>query len=84
MAADLPHFDYDQLSDNVRSFVRTALRDEATVANVLTFAQGEEFVQKLTSLAVSESRKMLQPYLQRVEEIVEGLEKDAAAVQTAG
>jgi hypothetical protein len=79
MDAALPHFDYDQLSDNVRSFVRATLRDEATVANALTFAQGEELVQKLTSIAISESRKVPQPYLERVEEIVEGLEKAAVA-----
>ncbi|MCS4089384.1 hypothetical protein [Rhizobium sp. BK176] len=78
MSAEIPHFDYDQLSDNVRFFVRTTLHDEANVANALTFAQGEALVQKLTSAAVSEARKMLQPYLERVEGIVESLETAAA------
>ncbi|MCV9964956.1 hypothetical protein OIU34_23970 [Pararhizobium sp. BT-229] len=75
MATELEHFDYDQFSDNVRSSIRFALRDEQVVANALTFAQGEALVQKLTSIASAEARKMLQPYLAGIEEIVEKLEK---------
>lgn len=75
MSTDIPHFDYDQYCDNVRSFIRFALRDEEAVANTLTFAQGEALVQKLASIASSEARKMLQPYLEGVEAIVETLEK---------
>ncbi len=74
MSTDIPHFDYDQYCDNVRISIRVALRDEETVANALTFAQGEALVTKLTSIASSEARRMLQPYLAGVEAIIETLE----------
>ncbi|MCZ7861164.1 hypothetical protein O9X98_07060 [Agrobacterium salinitolerans] len=77
MFTEIPRFDYDQYSDNVRSFIRFAIRDDEIVANALTFAQGEALVQKLASIATSEARKMIQPYLAGVEAVVGALEKQS-------
>lgn len=82
MSTELEHFDYDQLCDNIRSSIRVTLRDEAVVANSLTFAQGEALVQKLTSIASSETRRMLQPYLGGVEEVIEKLAKPDVSKQS--
>lgn len=70
MTVELPFFDYDQLSDNVRQRMRVALRDDPKLASAVTFGEGEAFVTKLVSAVSEETRRMILSYTAVAEEII--------------